>query len=79
MGGFLFKDSKKIKRVSEVNQNTPIIIVHGIKDDIIPIEKSKIAYNQLLEEGANVKFYEYSGGHKISMNYFREILKVING
>ena len=79
MGGFLFKDSKKIKRVSEVNQNTPIIIGHGIKDDIIPIEKSKIAYNQLLEEGANVKFYEYSGGHKISMNYFREILKVING
>ena len=65
--------------VSEVNQNTPIIIGHGIKDDIIPIEKSKTAYNQLLEEGANVKFYKYSGGHKISMNYFREILKVING
>ena len=79
IGGFLFKDSKKIKRVSKKNQNTPIIIGHGIKDNIIPIEKSKIAYNQLLEEGVNVKFYEYSGGHKISMNYFRKILKVING
>ena len=79
IGGFLFKDSEKIKRVSDVNQNTPIIIGHGIKDDIIPIEKSKTAYNQLLEEGANVKFHKYSGGHKISMNYFREILKVING
>ena len=69
----------KTKRVSRANQDTPIIIGHGIKDDVIPIEKSKIAYNQLLKEGANVKFHKYSGGHKISMNYFREILKVING
>mgnify|MGYP001174628848 CR=1 FL=1 len=79
IGGFLWKDSKKVKRVSSNNKNTSILIGHGINDDVIPIEKSEIAYNQLLEEDANVKFYKYNGGHKISMNYFREILKVING
>ena len=79
IGGFLFKDSKRIQRVSAENKKTPIIIGHGTHDDVIPIEKSKIAYNRLLEENANVKFHEYNGGHKISMNYFREILKVING
>ena len=65
-------------RINENNKNTPIIIGHGIKDNVIPIEKSKIAYNQLLKEGANVKFYEYNGGHKISMNYLRKISKIIN-
>ena len=78
IGGFLFKYSDKQKRVSENNKNTPIIIGHGIKDDIIPIEKSKVAYNQLLEEGANVKFHQYNGGHKISMDFLRIVKKVIH-
>ena len=79
IGGVLFKYSKKEKRVSLDNKNTPIIIGHGNKDDVIPIEKSKIAYEKLLKEGANVKLLDYNGGHKISMNYLRDIIKVING
>ena len=79
IGGFFFKDSLKNKRINDSNRNTPIIIGHGIKDTIIPIEKSKIAYNQLLKEGANVKFYEYNGGHKISMSYLYKISEIING
>ena len=79
IGGFLFKYSNKQKRVSENNKNTPILIGHGIKDEVIPIEKSKIAYNQLLKEGANVKFHSYNGGHKISMDFLRTMIKVING
>ena len=79
IGGFLWKDSKKLKRVSASNKNTPILIGHGINDDVIPIEKSEIAYNQLLEEEANVKFYKYNGGHKISMSYIKKIIGIING
>ena len=78
IGGFLFKDSGKDKIVSEHNMETPILIGHGIKDDVIPIEKSKIAYNKLLKEGANVKFYDYNGGHKISIKYIKEVVKIIN-
>ena len=78
IGGFLFKNSIKEKRVSKKNIKTPILIGHGIKDKVIPIQKSKIAFNQLQEEGANVKFYEYNAGHKISMNYLRKMLKIIN-
>ena len=74
-----WKDSKKLKRVSSSNKNTPILIGHGINDDVIPIEKSEIAHNQLSEEGANVKFYKYNGGHKISMNYMKKIIGIING
>ena len=79
IGGFLFKYSNKQKRVSESNKRTPIIIGHGIKDEVIPIEKSEIAYNQLLSEGADVKFHKYNGGHKISMDFLRIVKGVING
>ena len=79
IGGFLFKHSKKGRRVSNHNIDTPILIGHGNQDDIVLIEKSKIAFNKLQEEGANVKFYEYNAGHKISMNYLREMIRIING
>jgi len=78
IGGFLFKDSEKDKIVSAYNMETPILIGHGLNDDVIPIEKSKIAYNKLLKEGANVKFYDYNGGHKISIRYIKEVVKIIN-
>ena len=78
IGGFLFKDSGKDKIVSKHNIETPILIGHGVKDDVIPIDKSKIAYNKLLKEGANVKFYDYNGGHKISISYIKEVVKIIN-
>ena len=78
IGGFLFKHSNKEGRVSLQNKKTPIIIGHGNKDKVIPIERSKIAYSQLLAEDANVRFLEYNGGHKISMNYLKEMIKVID-
>ncbi|MAV64306.1 MAG: hypothetical protein CBD97_01050 [Pelagibacteraceae bacterium TMED237] len=79
IGGFIFKNSNKKNLLSKENKNTPIIIGHGEKDDVIPIDKSKIAYKKLVKEKANVKFYKYTGGHKISIDYFREIIRTING
>tara|TARA_B100002052_G_C15745949_1_gene535482 strand:+ start:55 stop:714 length:660 start_codon:yes stop_codon:yes gene_type:complete len=79
IGGFFFKYSRKNKRVSESNKNTPIIIGHGIKDEIIPVNKSEEAFDKLSREGANVDIYKYNGGHKISMNFLRRIIEVIDG
>ena len=78
IGGFLFKDSERQSRLSVQNIKTPILIGHGINDEVIPIERSKAAYKRLLEEGANVKFYEYNGGHKISINYIKEVARIVN-
>ena len=79
IGGFLFKQSVGKSRVSSQNKNTPIIIGHGKKDEVVPIKKSKIAYDHILKEKANVKLVEYNGGHKISMSYLKEIKRVIDG
>ena len=79
IGGFFFKQSGRKSRVRLKNKNTPIIIGHGKKDEVVPIEKSKIAYDHILKEKANVKLVEYNGGHKISMSYLKEIKRVIDG
>ena len=70
IGGFLFKQSVGKSRVSSHNKNTPIIIGHGKKDEVVPIEKSKMAYGCILKEKANVKLIEYN------MSYLKEIKKM---
>lgn len=77
IAGFLFENSSN-NRVSRHNLKTPIIIGHGVNDDVVSIEKSEEAYLKLVEENANVIFEKYNGGHKISLNYLNKIIKVID-
>ena len=79
VAGFLWKDSNKKNRLSKENKNAKILIGHGTSDDVIPIEKSLIAYKILLNENANVEMYKYNSGHKVSMNYIRRMMEIING
>ena len=77
VGGFL----RNLDRNIELNKNqiaTPVIIGHGMKDEIIPIARSKKIYNLLLDKGANVEFMEYNGSHKISMDYLKQIKVLLN-
>ena len=76
-GMFREKDLDK-PRFHPNQKNTPIIIGHGNKDDIITIDYSEKITNILKDQGANVRFIEFNGGHKISIQYIKEITKIIN-
>ena len=58
---------------------TPIIIGHGIKDEVIPIESSENIYKELKSNNNNVMFEKFNGGHKISINFLKKIQQMING
>ena len=60
-------------------RQTPIVIGHGIKDEIIPIESSECIYQELKDNNNNVIFEKFNGGHKISINYLKKIQDMING
>ena len=77
IAGFLFENSSN-DIVSRYNLKTPIIIGHGINDDVVSIDRSEEAYSKLVGENANVIFKKYNGGHKISLNYLNKIIKVID-
>ncbi len=79
IAGF-FRDSDLDKpRFNTSQKNTPIIIGHGRKDEIVDIEYSRKIYNLLNSQNANVELFEYNGGHKISLEYIHKISEVING
>ena len=78
IAGF-FRDSKLEKnRFHKSQDSTPIIIGHGIKDDVVSIDFSRNIYKILKDQGANVELFEYNGGHKISTKYLNRIKNIIN-
>ena len=66
-GGF----NKKVEFISEnlslESKQTPILLMHGEKDKIIPAKESKNTYDIFLNLGFNVELFLYSTGHKIPL------------
>ena len=75
-----FKRNPESNLTIHKNQkNTPIIIGHGLNDDVIPISSSEEIYADLKKNNSNVSFEKFNGGHKISINFLKEIQSIING
>ena len=73
------RDQKRIFTVHPNQIKTPIIIGHGIKDEVIPIKSSENIYEELKNSNCNVSFEKFNGGHKISINYLKKICGIIDG
>ena len=54
-----------------------IFIGHGITDRIINASESEKIYKYLSKRKYNCKLMKYNGGHKISIDYLREVKKYI--
>jgi len=76
-GTFRDQDIEK-PRFHPIQKNTPIVIGHGIDDDVLDIKYSRKIYKILKNQDANVKLIEFKGGHKINLQYIKEITKLIN-
>ena len=72
------RDQNSFFTIHDNQQNTPIVIGHGLKDDIIPIKSSEVIYNELKYNNCDVYFEKFNGGHKISINYLKKIQSIIN-
>jgi len=78
VAGF-FRDFKEGIRLSSMQTSTPILIGHGMTDDIVPIEASENSYKFLKDNNCNVSFMKYKGGHKISLDYLKRVNGIIDG
>ncbi|MEB3339647.1 alpha/beta hydrolase [Okeania sp.] len=48
-----------------VEKLPPILIVHGIKDPVVPIEKGRKSRDTFTNLGANIQYKEFDMGHEI--------------
>lgn len=86
LGGFLclsgFLPDKSILKPNpaNVNKDTPLCMLHGTVDDIVPIETGKVVRDQLKSHYGfrNVEWHEYPGvPHSIDLNGLQDVLKFI--
>ena len=72
------RDKNSFFTINKSQINTPIIIGHGIKDDVIPISSSEVIFKELKQKHNNVFLEKFNGGHKISINYLKKIQEIIH-
>ena len=72
------RNSESVFKIHKNQQSTPIVIGHGLKDDVIPIASSENIYKELKNSNCNVSFEKFGGRHKISIDYLKKIRSIIN-
>ena len=60
-----FCNDNKIK-LNDIQINTPILIGHGLNDNIVPSSKSEEAFSILKKQSDNVELCLYDSGHRMS-------------
>lgn len=63
------------------NKTTPIVMMHGLSDPVIPVEQGYQSYEKLNKHGYNIKWHEFNMPHttcseeiKIISDWFIELL-----
>jgi phospholipase/carboxylesterase len=54
-------------------RKVPILIAHGTKDDVVPVEKAREGRDTLLAQGFPVSYVEDEVGHKVGVGATREL------
>lgn len=58
---------------SQVNQEIPIFMAHGIDDDIVPYVLGEISKQQLVKQGYPVEWQSYPMGHSVHPDEINDI------
>jgi phospholipase/carboxylesterase len=72
LSGFIPEGGQFLSAMPTIS-GKPVFISHGRQDDMIPVEQSRQAWNQLEKAGALVTYCESDTGHKVS----KECLKAL--
>ena len=78
IAGFIKFKERFLEEASKESGDTPILLMHGNQDDIIPIKAGKTAYNILRGRGYPIYFESYKAKHKIPLKKMNLINEFIN-
>lgn len=68
IAGFLKHKDKLSKDITKASRKTPILVLHGDRDDIVKPESGQKSYEWLLEQGYCVRMEMYSADHTIPVS-----------
>jgi len=78
IAGFIKFKERFLKDATKESTRTPILLMHGNQDDVIPIKAGKTTNDILVEKGYPIHFERYDAKHKIPLKKMNLINKFIN-
>ena len=64
--------------INHVNQNVPILMVHGSEDTMIPVSRARESMGKLLQSGCTVEWHEYEMEHSVCGKEILDISEWLN-
>lgn len=78
MSGFLCLASKFVQNVSEENKNTPLLMCHGLQDQVVPFSWGKKSFEVLESLKIPAKLNTYEGmAHSSSEKEINDVIAFI--
>ncbi len=77
IAGFIRDMDTVIKSFTESSKSTPVMLLHGLDDDIVSPDQSRVAANRLRERGNHVSLDIYEANHKIPVQKFEPLKNFI--
>lgn len=62
----------------EANQDTPILVCHGVQDEVVPMGLGKVAFSTLQNNGFQASWKEYLMQHNVCLPEIEDIAKFIS-
>lgn len=72
LAGFLPEGSAELA-VGQPLLDKPVFLAHGTQDELVPVEKARLAATILERAGATVNYCEHDVGHKLNAACFRSM------
>lgn len=72
LAGFLPDGSAELA-VGQPLLDKPVFLAHGTRDELVPVEKARLAATILERAGATVNYCEHDVGHKLNAACFRSL------
>ena len=72
LAGFLPEGSAELA-VGQPLLDKPVFLAHGTHDELVPVEKARLAATILERAGATVNYCEHDVGHKLNAACFRSL------
>ncbi len=73
LSGYLFGAERLPDEMAPAQASTPVFLAHGIHDDVVPIDGSRLAERALREAGVPVELHEYPMAHQIIEPELRDL------
>ncbi len=73
IAGFFRNTVETEQNMNAVNSETPVLLLHGDRDDIVPVERSRELLDFFRAHQWPARLIEYPAGHKIPVNQFPAI------